>query len=111
MVFILYYYIKPIFFLFFFPKIIIIIILFFFPLKICTWWELASWMPLFVVGSLPTTLGCLVTTQNSKDLIVTTKNSCGASFYQRKNGESFWNIPFKEIEWESSNLFIYLFIK
>ncbi len=55
-----------------YPKLLLLLLLLFFPLKMCTWWELASWMPLFVVGSLPTTLG-LVTTQNSKDLIVTTK--------------------------------------
>jgi hypothetical protein len=51
----------------------------------CTWWELASWMPLFVVGSLPTTLG-LVTTQNSKDLIVTTKIHVEPHFTKGKWG-------------------------
>jgi len=76
----------------------------------CTWWELASWMPLFVVSSLPTTLGCLVTTQNSKDLIVTTKIHVEPHFTKGKCG-IFLEYSFKKIEWESSYLFIYLFIK
>jgi uncharacterized membrane protein len=73
----------------------------------CTWWELASWMPLFVVSSLPTTLG-LVTTQNSRDLIVTTKIHVEPHFTKGKMGNLFGIFLLKNRM--GIFIFIYLFI-